>query len=105
MSYLTYLLPLAAAAFVIWCAWQWMPVFAEPRLEPPAEGEEAPKPKKPPFSFRHECGRLSRIDGLAVLVICVVYALTAFQGLVDTSAPQRSCELTESGRYFIVELT
>ena len=55
MSYLTYLLPLAAAAFVIWCAWQWMPVFAEPRLEPPAEGEEAPKPKKPRFSFTSEC--------------------------------------------------
>lgn len=104
MSYLTYLLPLAAAAFVIWCAWQWMPVFAEPRLEPPAEGEEAPKPKKPPFSFRHECGRLSRIDGLAVLVICVVYALTAFLGLGDTSAPQSWCEFTERGRYVIVEL-
>ena len=105
MSYLTYLLPLAAAAFVIWCAWQWMPVFAEPRLEPPAEGEEAPKPKKPPFSFRHECGRLSRIDGLAVLVICAVYALTAFLGLGDTSAPQSWCEFTERGRYVIVELS
>ena len=39
MSYLTYLLPLAAAAFVIWCAWQWLPLFAGERLEEPAEAD------------------------------------------------------------------
>ena len=54
MSYLTYLLPLAAAAFVIWCAWQWLPVFSEQLPEPPAEGDSPPRRKKPPFSFAAE---------------------------------------------------
>ena len=104
MSYLTYLLPLAAAAFVIWCAWQWLPLFYEERLDEPAEAEvetegtepEAPKKKKgkikkPPFSFACECGRLTRKDVLAALVICAAYGVTAFTGLGDRSAPQSWC--------------
>lgn len=105
MSYLTYLLPLAAAAFVIWCAWQWMPLFAQERLEEPEEGAEpAPRPPKPRFSFAAECGRLTRKDAFAVLVICVVYGVTAFVGLGDRTAPQSWCEFTERGRYVVVEL-
>ena len=102
---MTYLLPLAAAAFVIWCAWQWMPLFAQERLEEPEEGAEpAPKPPKPHFSFAAECGRLTRKDAFAVLVICVVYGVTAFVGLGDRTAPQSWCEFTERGRYVVVEL-
>ena len=117
MSYLTYLLPLAAAAFVIWCAWQWLPLFAGERLEEPAEADgeteetwlEAPekkkkKIKKPPFSFACQCGRLTRKDVLAALVICAAYGVTAFTGLGDRTAPQSWCEFTERGRYVIVEL-
>ena len=105
MSYLTYLLPLAAAAFVIWCAWQWLPVFSEQLPEPPAEGESPPpRRKKPPFSFAAECGRMTRRDGLAVLVICAVYAVTAFVGLGDTTAPQSRCEFAERGSNVVIEL-
>ena len=104
MSYLTYLLPLAAAAFVIWCAWQWCPCFPSSCRNRPPRAIRRRGAKKPPFSFAAECGRMTRRDGLAVLVICAVYAVTAFVGLGDTTAPQSRCEFAERGSNVVIEL-
>ena len=43
MSYLTYIFPIAAALGVIYMAWRWTPIFADPfedAPEPPAQPEE-----------------------------------------------------------------
>ena len=105
MSYLTYLLPLAAAAFVIWCAWQWLPVFSEQLPEPPAEGDSPARgAKSRPSASPPSAAALTRRDGLAVLVICAVYAVTAFVGLGDTTAPQSRCEFAERGSNVVIEL-
>ena len=98
MSWLTYILPVLAAAFVILLAQRWMPVFASERLPDGAAQGRAP------FSFEARSGRLSRLDAVLCLVITALYAVTAFAGLGDTSAPQSWCRFTERGQYALVDL-
>ena len=98
MSWLTYILPVLAAAFVILLAQRWMPVFASERLPDGAARERAP------FGFEARSGRLSRLDAVLCLVITALYAVTAFVGLGDMSAPQSWCRFTERGQYALVDL-
>ena len=98
MSWLTYILPVLAAAFVILLAQRWMPVFASERLPDGAAQGRAP------FGFEARSGRLSRLDAVLCLVITALYAVTAFAGLGDTSAPQSWCRFTERGQYALVDL-
>ena len=98
MSWLTYILPVLAAAFVILLAQRWMPVFASERLPDGAARERAP------FGFEARSGRLSRLDAVLCLVITALYAVTAFAGLGDMSAPQSWCRFTERGQYALVDL-
>ena len=98
MSWLTYILPVLAAAFVILLAQRWMPVFASERLPDGAAQGRAP------FSFEARSGRLSRLDAVLCLVITALYAVTAFVGLGDMSAPQSWCRFTERGQYALVDL-
>ena len=98
MSWLTYILPVLAAAFVILLAQRWMPVFASERLPDGAVRERAP------FAFEARSGRLSRLDAVLCLVITALYAVTAFAGLGDMSAPQSWCRFTERGQYALVDL-
>ena len=98
MSWLTYILPVLAAAFVILLAQRWMPVFASERLPDGARRERAP------FGFEARSGRLSRLDAVLCLAITALYAVTAFVGLGDMSAPQSWCRFTERGQYALVDL-
>ncbi len=98
MSWLTYILPVLAAAFVILLAQRWMPVFASERLPDGAAQGRAP------FSFEARSGRLSRLDAVLCLAITALYAVTAFAGLGDMSAPQSWCRFTERGQYALVDL-
>ena len=98
MSWLTYILPVLAAAFVILLAQRWMPVFASERLPDGAARERAP------FGFEARSGRLSRLDAVLCLAITALYAVTAFVGLGDMSAPQSWCRFTERGQYALVDL-
>ena len=98
MSWLTYILPVLAAAFVILLAQRWMPVFASERLPDGAARERAP------FGFEARSGRLSRLDAVLCLAITALYAVTAFAGLGDMSAPQSWCRFTERGQYALVDL-
>ena len=98
MSWLTYILPVLAAAFVILLAQRWMPVFASERLPDGAAQGRAP------FGFEARSGRLSRLDAVLCLVITALYAVTAFAGLGDMSAPQSWCLFAERGQYALVDL-
>ncbi len=100
MSWLTYILPVLAAAFCILTARGWMPVFAQGRLPEGPEGAAA----RPRFGFAAENGRLTRLDAVLCLVITACYAVTAFTGLGDTTAPLSWCLFAERGQYALVDL-
>ena len=100
MSWLTYILPVLAAAFCIFTARGWMPVFAQGRLPESPEGAAA----RPRFGFAAENGRLTRLDAVLCLVITACYAVTAFTGLGDTTAPLSWCLFAERGQYALVDL-
>ena len=101
MSYLTYMFPVLAAFFVIMVARRWMPAFADSRL--PADPETG-RAEKPRFGFESREGRLVKLDALLCLIITVCYAVVAFTGLGDTTAPQSWCRFTERGRYALIDL-
>ena len=101
MSYLTYIFPVLAAFFVIMVARRWMPVFADSSL--PADPETG-RAEKPRFGFEGREGRLVKLDALLCLIITVCYAVVAFTGLGDTTAPQSWCRFTERGRYALIDL-
>lgn len=101
MSYLTYIFPVLAAFFVIMVARRWMPAFADSRL--PADPETG-RAEKPRFGFESREGRLVKLDALLCLIITVCYAVVAFTGLGDTTAPQSWCRFTERGRYALIDL-
>ena len=101
MSYLTYVFPVLAAFFVIMVARRWMPAFADSRL--PADPETG-RAEKPRFGFESREGRLVKLDALLWLIITVCYAVVAFTGLGDTTAPQSWCRFTERGRYALIDL-
>ena len=112
MSYLTYIFPIAAALGVIYMAWRWTPIFADPfedAPEPPAQpeegagGEAAPR-RRPRLSFAQTEGRITRRDALLALAITLVYAAVAFTGLGNMSSPQSFCKFTERGRYVDIAL-
>ena len=100
MSWLTYILPVLAAAFCILTARGWMPVFAQGRLPESPEGAAA----RPRFGFAAENGRLTRLDAVLCLVITACYAVTAFTGLGDTTAPLSWCLFAGRGQYALVDL-
>ena len=101
MSYLTYIFPVLAAFFVIMVARRWMPAFADSCL--PADPETG-RAAKPGFGFESREGRLVKLDALLCLIITVCYAVAAFTGLGDTTAPQSWCRFTERGRYALIDL-
>ena len=101
MSYLTYIFPVLAAFFVIMVARRWMPAFADSRLPADPETGRAAKPR---FGFESREGRLVKLDALLCLIITVCYAVVAFTGLGDTTAPQSWCRFTERGRYALIDL-
>ena len=101
MSYLTYIFPVLAAFFVIMVARRWMPAFADSSL--PADPETG-RAAKPGFGFESREGRLVKLDALLCLIITVCYAVVAFTGLGDTTAPQSWCRFTERGRYALIDL-
>ena len=101
MSYLTYIFPVLAAFFVIMVARRWMPAFADSRLPADPETGRAAKPR---FGFESREGRLEKLDALLCLIITVCYAVAAFTGLGDMTAPQSWCRFTERGRYALIDL-
>ena len=100
LSYLTYILPVLAAAFCITAARRWMPLFSDGRLPSGPDGGAA----RPRFSFESRNGRITGLDAVLCIVISVCYAATAFAGLGDTSAPQSWCRFTARGQYALVDL-
>ena len=100
MSWLTYILPVLAAFFVISLALRWMPLFGRERLGPgPGAAAGAPR-----FGFAAENGRATRLDAALCLVITACYAVTAFAGLGDMDTPQSWCRFTGRGQYAVVDL-
>lgn len=99
LSWLTYLLPISAAAFVLYTAWRWLPVFSDDRL--PDCGDTAAKGR---FTFAAKREKLTKSDAAAMLVITAIYAAVAFAGLGDTDAPDSFCEFQAEGEYVVIEL-
>ena len=87
MEKLTAVFPIAAIAFILL-------VFSEylPALKNAGQILLLPRPK-----------RLERADGKAILILTAVYAITAFWGLGDGSAPQSFCKFEERGHFAVAE--
>ena len=80
-SYTVYLFPLLTAAGLVWFfLWYWQ----TQRL--PLAQQLAPEKK--PFTFAGRCHPLVKKDALPMLLITVLYAVTAFFHLGSLSAPQ-----------------
>ena len=112
MSFLVYLLPLAAISYVLYTAYGWLPLLRNAdRLPDAADGAEAPPagempaaPEKPGFSFAHKNGAMTGRDTLMALLLTAAYALTAFINLGNTAAPESFCKFDGQGRYAVLEL-
>ncbi len=100
MNWLTYILPALAAAFVILAARAWMPALSDARL--PADPDTG-RVLRPRFTFAARSGRLTRLDAALCLIITALYAVTAFVGLGDMSAPQSWCSFTARGQYALID--
>ena len=48
--------------------------------------------------------RFSRLDALCILIVTAAYALTAFAGLGDKTAPQTFCKFRSRGQFSLIEL-
>ncbi len=97
MAFLTYLLPLAAIAYVFFVAAGWIPLL---KCTPLPSGQEGAAHV---LTFP-ETYEMTRKDRLLALGITVVYAAVAFLGLGDNRAPQSFCEFAERGRYADITL-
>lgn len=101
MSWLTYILPALAVVFCIMIARRWMPAFSDAHLpSDPGTGRVL----RPRFTFESRSGRLTRLDAAMCLIITVCYAVTAFTGLGDMTAPQSWCRFESRGQYAVVDL-
>lgn len=98
LAYVKYLLALAAAGFCFYLAYGWL------RLYGGSETLDGEKPAKPPLSFSAKYRPLTRQDALAILLITAVYAVVAFIGLGDRTAPESDCYFSGSGSYAVIEL-
>lgn len=101
MSWLTYILPALAVVFCIMIARRWMPAFSDAHL--PSDPETG-RVLRPRFTFESRSGRLTRLDAAMCLIITVCYAVTAFTGLGDMTAPQSWCRFESRGQYAVVDL-
>lgn len=101
MSWLTYILPALAAAFCIMIARRWLPAFSDAHLPTDPETGRVVRPR---FTFESRSGRLTRLDAAMCLVITVCYAVTAFTGLGDMTAPQSWCRFESRGQYAVIDL-
>ena len=101
MSWLTYILPVLAAFFVIMIARRWMPAFSDAHLP---QNPDTGRVLRPRFTFKARSGRLTRLDAVLCLVITVCYAVVAFTGLGDMTAPQSWCRFTDRGQYALIDL-
>ena len=101
MSWLTYILPVLAAFFVIMIARRWMPAFSDAHLP---QNPDTGRVLRPRFTFKARSGRLTRLDAVLCLVITVCYAAVAFAGLGDMIAPQSWCRFTDRGQYALIDL-
>ncbi len=99
-SLLTYIFPLAAIAALILLARDVLPAL-ERRPGGGAGGERLPRPA---FTFRAERGAMTGRDAALMLGITAVYALAAFTGLGDTSAPESFCRFEGEGSYVEIAL-
>lgn len=101
MTWLTYILPALAAFFVIMLAWNWIPSFSGDRLP---QNPDTGRVIRPRFTLSAKHGRLTRLDAVLCVVITVCYAVVAFTGLGDNSAPQSWCRFTARGQYALIDL-
>ena len=101
MSWLTYILSVLAAFFVIMIARRWMPAFSDAHLP---QNPDTGRVLRPRFTFKARSGRLTRLDAVLCLVITVCYAVVAFTGLGDMTAPQSWCRFTDRGQYALIDL-
>ena len=115
MSFLVYIFPLAALAAIFIMAAGWLPMLRarEGRLPDPADcnaafaAADAPETeaaRRPPMSFAGKTAPITGWDGLLALFITLVYALVAFFGLGDRTAPQSFCHFADWGSYVTIEL-
>lgn len=87
MNYLTLIFPLATVGFLLLVFSEYFPLLC--RQLPPRRGEDR---------------RWHRRDSLVCLLICVVYALTAFTGLGDRQGVQSVCRFTERDQAVTIRL-
>lgn len=86
MDKLTYVFPLATAAFLLLLVSEYVPLLSAP-LAPPGDG----------FRWR-------RKDSFCALALTAVYAVAAFAGLGDTRGVQTFCKFKARGEYAQIEL-
>ncbi|MBR5262101.1 MAG: glycosyltransferase family 39 protein [Oscillospiraceae bacterium] len=48
--------------------------------------------------------RFSRLDAFCLAIVTIAYAVTAFVGLGDSTAPQKFCKFQSRGQYSLIEL-
>lgn len=101
MYWYTYILTALAALFCILVARGWLPAFEGGSLPRDPESRRLMRPR---FGFAAEGVRLASLDALLCLIITVCYAVTAFVGLGDMSAPVSWCHFTERGQYAVIDL-
>jgi 4-amino-4-deoxy-L-arabinose transferase-like glycosyltransferase len=89
---LTIIFPLAVALGVLLWFCRWVGIHKQTALTP--EGE----PETPPD------GRFDKKDWLCLGILTVVYAIVAFWGLGQNSAPQSFLHYTEGNQYALIEL-
>ena len=100
LEYLSYLLPLAAIAYVLYTAFGWLPLLRrDERLPAAGDAPAAPPEAKRAFTFAHKNGSMTRRDMLLALLLTLVYGVTAFVNLGNTAAPESFFRFEERGNY------
>ncbi len=101
VSNLPILFPLAVALYaLLWCC-RWALLHRQARtLPPPPEEGAAPLPPEPGPDRR-----FSRLDWIVMLAVTAVYAVVAFIGLGDDTAPQTYLHFEQGNTYALIELT
>ena len=87
MDKLTYVFPLATAAFLLLLFSELVPLLREPLPAPPAEDR-----------------RWARKDSVCAAVLTLVYAAVAFLGLGNAYGVQSFCRFADRGEYALIEL-
>ncbi len=91
---LSFLLPLAVALFALFWFVRWVCIHKRPALEPETETDAAAAGRRV-FGMR---------DWIALGALTVLYAVIAFSGLGDRTAPQSFLHFENGGMYALVDL-